>query len=257
MFWVDVTLWFFFFKLCDFSFLIYWYIYWLLWVFVSVWAFSSWDEQRLQCVDFSLQWPLVTEHGLWVRWAQWLWHMGCSAANEIFLDQRSNWCPLHCKAVSKPQDHQGSPTLWCLKEVFYKGRSVCGHVCVQEEWWRTWHLVVWHLQRVFLNALGTELEGNWSLNTVLHPHLSVQLSFAVRQTYDHPERWILLLQLEDWPDGFKGDPVTSLGFIPLMLQRPHMTLSLFMLHVPCLHLWVPYLKHKETKFLLFRGDGIQ
>ena len=38
----------------------------------------------------------------------------------IFLDQGSNWCPLHCKADSSLLNHQGSP--WCL----YKRRRL-GH----------------------------------------------------------------------------------------------------------------------------------
>ena len=35
----------------------------------------------LWCVGFSLQWPLVAEHGLWVP------GLHCSAASGIFLDQ--------------------------------------------------------------------------------------------------------------------------------------------------------------------------
>ena len=35
--------------------------------------------------------------------------LSCSAACGIFLDQRSNSCPLHWQADSLPPSHQGSP----------------------------------------------------------------------------------------------------------------------------------------------------
>ena len=82
---------------------------------------ASGDYSSLQCVGFSLQWPLllrstgsrhvgfsscgsrapesvVVAHGL-----------SCSAACGILPDQGSNPCPLHWQADSQPLRHQGSP----------------------------------------------------------------------------------------------------------------------------------------------------
>ena len=38
-----------------------------------------------------------------------------SEARGIFLDQGSNWCPLHWQADSQPLNHQGSPQQQSLK----------------------------------------------------------------------------------------------------------------------------------------------
>ena len=84
-FWVDVTLWFFFW--------IYLYIYWLLWVCVSVWASSSWDAQRLWRVDRSPQGPLVQSVGSRSGGLRdgGIWEL---PGPGIEL------CPVHCKAAS-------------------------------------------------------------------------------------------------------------------------------------------------------------
>ena len=71
------------------------------------------------CVGFSLRWLLLlpsmgsndaTAASLTVV-ACW---PSCSTACRIFLDQRSNMCPLHWQTDSLPLSHQGSPraNLW-------------------------------------------------------------------------------------------------------------------------------------------------
>lgn len=41
----------------------------------------------------------------------------CSAAREIFPNQRSNWCSLHWRAGSEPPDHQGNPWICILARI--------------------------------------------------------------------------------------------------------------------------------------------
>ena len=90
-----------FFRKCLFLY------FWLCWLLVSVWAFSSCRQARAShCRDFSLcrAWALgnvgsvVAAAGL-----------SCPMPCGIFLEQEWNMCPLHCKADSQPLDHQGSP----------------------------------------------------------------------------------------------------------------------------------------------------
>ena len=83
----------------------------------------------LQCVGFSLRWPLLAEHGHWSVRASVLaarglgsWGSGalehrpsngpsCSVAWGIFPDQGLNPCLPHWLADSLPLSHQGS-RLW-------------------------------------------------------------------------------------------------------------------------------------------------
>ena len=64
---------------------------------------SGCGEWASSCSGFSLQ-SMALESGFssYSSWAQQLWCKGlsCSAACGIFLDQGSNWCPLHCKVYS-------------------------------------------------------------------------------------------------------------------------------------------------------------
>ena len=88
--------------------------FWLHWVFVATWAFSSCGEQE----HFTAVLLIAMEHTLWACRLQGLRHVGsgvvpcrlrCSVACRIFLDQGSNPCPLHWQADSYPLGHQGSP----------------------------------------------------------------------------------------------------------------------------------------------------
>ena len=100
------------------------------------WAFSSCSKRGLLFVALCRLLIavafLVVEHGLQVLGLQQLWHVGsvvvtrglqsagsvvvahglsCSVACGIFLDQGSNWCPLHWQVDSQSPHHQGSPHL--------------------------------------------------------------------------------------------------------------------------------------------------
>ena len=131
-----VVLQFFVFALNIFlvTLLFFFFFFWLCCIFIAVHAgYSSW-----QCTGFSLQWLLLlqstgsrhTGFSSCGAWAQQLQHEGsvvmarslqssgsvvvahglsCSAACGIFLDQRSNQCPLHWQADSQQLRHQGSP----------------------------------------------------------------------------------------------------------------------------------------------------
>ena len=72
--------------------------FWFHWVYVTV--------CRLSIVTESRGYSPGVEYGL-----------SCPEACGIFLDQGSDWCPLHCKADSSPLDHQGSPQYCFL--IFY------------------------------------------------------------------------------------------------------------------------------------------
>ena len=103
---------------------IYLFIYfWLCWVFAATHVFSSCSKQgllsrcgarvspccgfscrgawALECAAFGSCRTLALECQLSSCGAHWL---GRSVACGIFLDQRSNPCPLHCKADSQPLD---------------------------------------------------------------------------------------------------------------------------------------------------------
>ena len=99
----------------------YLFIFWLCWVFVSVWGLSlvaaSGGHSSSQCAGLSLSRPLslqstgsrsagsvVVAHG-----------PSCSVACGIFPDQGSNPCPLHWQADSQPLCHQGSPVFYLNK----------------------------------------------------------------------------------------------------------------------------------------------
>ena len=96
---------------------VYLFIFWLYWVFVSVWGLppvvAGGGHSSSRCTSLSLSRPLllrstgsrhagsvVVVHG-----------PSCSTACGIFPDQGSNPCPLHWQADSQPLRHQGSPFL--------------------------------------------------------------------------------------------------------------------------------------------------
>ena len=101
------------------------YLFLLLWVFVAAHRLSpapgsgrySLDAVCVLLIEVA---SFVLEHSLRVYRLQSLQdagsavmahRLGCPAACRIFPDQGSNQCPLRCKAVSQPQDRQGSPIL--------------------------------------------------------------------------------------------------------------------------------------------------
>jgi len=67
---------------------------------ISLWVASPPAEHRLWSTGSAVVVPRALEHRL----------SSCglsrSVARGVFLDQGSNWCPLHCKADSSPLDHQ-------------------------------------------------------------------------------------------------------------------------------------------------------
>ena len=110
-------LFFFFFKL------LFIYLFWLCWVFVSVRGLSpavaSGGHSSSRCAGLSPSRPLplrstgsrhagsvIVAHG-----------PSCSVACGIFPDQGSNPRPLHQQVDSQPLRHQGSPA-WFLKKRF-------------------------------------------------------------------------------------------------------------------------------------------
>ena len=122
----------FFFK----AFFLYLFFYfWQRWVFVAARGLSlvvaSGGYSSLQCVGFSLWWPLLlwstgSRHTsfsscntqaqqLWLTgsraqaWQLWLTGLSCSVVCGIFLDQGLNLCPLHWQADSQPLRHEGRP----------------------------------------------------------------------------------------------------------------------------------------------------
>ena len=90
---------------------------------LSLVAASEGNSLQLRYVGLFLWWTLVAGHELQrmqasVVEAYWLqsrdsgvmaYGLSCSTACEIFLDQASNLCPLHCQVDSYPLDYQGSP----------------------------------------------------------------------------------------------------------------------------------------------------
>ena len=111
----------FFFLIYLFIFIII-IIFWLCWVFASVWGLSlvaaSGGHSSSRCAGLSLSRPLllrstgsrhtgsaVVAHG-----------PSCSAACGIFPDQGSNPCPLHWQADSQPLRHQGSTEFLILNQ---------------------------------------------------------------------------------------------------------------------------------------------
>ena len=103
--------------------------FWLCWVFVAVWAFSSCSEQGwlhfcacvFHCSGFSCCGARTgsracgfSSHGSWASGAPALWlacGLGWSETRGIFLNQGSNLCLLHRQANSLPLSHQGSRIL--------------------------------------------------------------------------------------------------------------------------------------------------
>ena len=110
---------FFFFN--DFFFLIFFYfffnlfIFWLCWVFVSVWGLSlvaaSGGHSSSRCAGLSLSRPLLLRSTSSRRTGSVGVAHGpsCSTVCGIFPVQGSNPCPLHWQADSQPLSHQGSP----------------------------------------------------------------------------------------------------------------------------------------------------
>ena len=95
--------------------LIYLFIYWLCWVFVSVRGLSlvvaSGGHSSSRCAGLPLSRPLLlrstgSRHAGSVVVAH---GPSCSAACGIFPNQGLNPCPLHRQADSQPLCHQGSP----------------------------------------------------------------------------------------------------------------------------------------------------
>ena len=102
---------------------IYLFYFWLCWVFVSVRGLSlvaaSGGHSSSRCMGLSLSRPLLLRSTDSRRAGSVVVAHGpsCSAACGILPDQGSNPCPLHWKADSQPQHHQGSPPIRC----FWKG----------------------------------------------------------------------------------------------------------------------------------------
>ena len=113
---------------------IYLFIYWLCWVFVSVRGLSlvaaSGGHSSSQCAGLSpsrslLLWSTGSRRAGSVVVAH---RLSCSAACGIFPDQGSNPCPLHWQADSQPLRHQGSPKRWFW---FTKSSGKTGHSVFQ------------------------------------------------------------------------------------------------------------------------------
>ena len=81
--------------------------FWLCWVLVRAWAFSSCRQAwASHCRDFSHCRAWALGHVGSVDAALGL---SCPMACGIFLEQEWKMCPLYCKADSQPLDHKGSP----------------------------------------------------------------------------------------------------------------------------------------------------
>ena len=91
------------------------YLFWLCWVFVSVRGLSlvaaSGGHSSWRYACLSLSRPLLLRRTSSRRAGSVVAAHGpsCSAACGIFPDQGSNPCPLHWQADSQPLRHQGSP----------------------------------------------------------------------------------------------------------------------------------------------------
>ena len=102
-------------------FILFIFIFWLCWVFVSVRGLSlvaaSGGHSSSRCAGLSLSWPLLLRSTGSRRAGSVIVAHGpsCSAACGIFPDQGSNPCPLHWQANSQPLRHQGSPKLFLLR----------------------------------------------------------------------------------------------------------------------------------------------
>ena len=101
--------------------------FWLCWVFVVLWLFSSCGGlTSLQCTGFSLWWslllpstgsrvrgPVAEVPALWGPGSAALAHrLCCPAARGIFPDQGSNPCLLHWQVDSSPLSHHGCPVVF-------------------------------------------------------------------------------------------------------------------------------------------------
>ena len=101
--------------------------FWLCWVFIAPWLFSSCRGfATLQRTGCSLWWSLrLLSTGRGARGLEAevpaLWGAGsaavahgvcCSTARGIFLDQGSNPCLLHWQVDSSPLSHHGSPVVF-------------------------------------------------------------------------------------------------------------------------------------------------
>ena len=100
-----------------YNFILFYFIFFLCWVFVSMRELSlvvaSRGHSSSRCIGLSLSWPLLLRGTGSRRAGSAVVAHGpcCSMACEIFPDQGSNPCPLHLQADSQPLHHQGSPIL--------------------------------------------------------------------------------------------------------------------------------------------------
>ena len=98
------------------------YLFWLCWVFVSVWGLSSvaasGGHSSSRCAGLSLSRPLLLRStGSRRAGSVVVAHRPtCSAACGTFPDQGSNPCPLHWQADSEPLRHPGSPATHFLNQ---------------------------------------------------------------------------------------------------------------------------------------------
>ena len=92
--------WVFFHFLKNFFLLYFLVTFWLHWVFVAACGLSlvaaSGSYCLVSCAGFSLWWLLLLQSTCSGAWNQWCGTgLSCFAACGIFLDQGSNWYPLH------------------------------------------------------------------------------------------------------------------------------------------------------------------
>ena len=96
------------------------YLFWLIWVFVSVRGLSpvvaSGGHSSSRCAGLSPSRPLLLRSTGSRRAGSAVVAHGpsCCAACGIFPDQGPNPCPLHWQADSQPLRHQGSPSFLIL-----------------------------------------------------------------------------------------------------------------------------------------------
>ena len=116
------------------------FFFWLCWVLAAACGLSlvaaSGGHSLLQCASLPLWWLLllwstgsrragltscgmrasvVVARGLWTAGSVAMaLRLSCSVTCGIFLDQRSNPCPLHWQVDSQPLSHQGGPELHIL-----------------------------------------------------------------------------------------------------------------------------------------------
>ena len=131
------------------TFYFYLFIFWLCWVFVSVWGLplvaASRGHSSSRCAGLSLSRPLLLRSTGSRRAGSVVVAHGpsCPAACGIFPDQGSNPCPLHCQADSQPLRHQGSPHIHFLLGFFL---AISLFISISQ-----WSLLMYFLKWKFLN----------------------------------------------------------------------------------------------------------